>query len=42
MAVFLINNINNVRHIHRINHDPLMIPQPTSVHLLIVNEQQTN
>jgi hypothetical protein len=29
-------------YIHEINHDPLMIAQQTSVHLLIVNEQQTN
>jgi len=37
------NNKNNVRHIiHEINHDPLMIAQQKSAHLLIVNEQQTN
>ena len=26
-------NINNVRQIHEIHHDRLMIAQPTSVHL---------
>jgi len=36
-----LSNINNDRHIYEINHDPMMIAQQTSVHLLIVNEQQT-
>ena len=38
----LINIINNVLHIHEVNHDPLMIANQTGVHLLIFIEQQTN
>jgi len=37
----MIININNIHHIHEMNHDPLMIAHQTSVCLLIVNEQQT-
>jgi hypothetical protein len=41
--ILLLTHIKNVHHhIHEINHhDPLMISQQASMHLLIVNEQQT-
>jgi hypothetical protein len=39
MAVFNFN-INNVLHIHEVNHDLLMIAHRTGVYLLIVIEQQ--